>query len=351
MSLLAASEFNTTFVVVSLIASTFLILLNGVYVAYEFAIIAAKRSEFDGENVQPTRANKAALKSLSDLSMQLAGAQLGITIASLTLGRVGEPAFESLIELALGSSVSSEVSHVIAFVVSLAVFTFLHLVIGEMVPKNIALSAPEATLRWLVIPYQIYLFIFRPFAQLLNMLANWGCRAVGIEPRDEIHTAHTATELAKLVDHSTQVGAIEQDDGALLKDVIEFSIAPVSRITKSLDDLATARVGVSAAHLERIFATSQQARVPIFTAVGTELVGYVHARDLLSIPPEGYRDPIPVGLIRQMAVVSAERSMVEVLRIMRRLRRQIAVVSNGAETLGVVSIEELTQQLVPSIKR
>ena len=203
-------------------------------------------------------------------------------------------------------------------------------------------------MRWLAIPYRVHLFIFRPFAILLNTLANLGVRALGVEPKDEIHTTHTAQELSRLVTLSTEEGAIDSDDGALIQDVIEFSVAPVEQATKSLEDMATAKLGVTTSHLEQIFAKTGQVRVPITSAAGNEIIGYVHARDILKIEDEGYRSAFPTNLVRQMAVIGSEKSMIETLRTMRKLKRPIAVVNNGAETLGIVSIEELMQELVSS---
>lgn len=348
MDLIASGPINWTVVSIALIASAFLIVLNGIYVAYEFAILAARRSDFEAGAAEGKRTDKISLDAMGDLSMQLAGAQLGITIASLALGRLGEPAFESIIESVIGSSVSEETATLIGVTVSLSVFTFLHLVLGEMVPKNIALAAPAQTLRWLAIPYRMYLFIFRPFALLLNALANGGVRALGVEPKDEIMTTHTASELSRLIDISTEEGAIDSDDGALIQDVIEFSVAPVVQATKAMDNIATAKLGVATSHLEQIFAKTGQVRVPITSAAGNEIIGYVHARDLLKISDDGYRSAFPASFVRQMAVIGSDKSMIESLRIMRKSKRPIAVVNNGSETLGIVSIEELMQELVSS---
>jgi len=344
--LLSGGEFNLSFVILALSASAVLIILNGIFVAYEFAVIAAKKSVFEAEEIASRRTSKASLKSLSDLSMQLAGAQLGITIASLALGKIGEPAFESLIELALGSSVSEEVAKIVGFAVALTVITFLHLVIGEMVPKNIALSAPEATLRWLVIPYRIYLFVFRPFASFLNGLANVGCRLFGITPKDELFAVRTASELAKIVGQSTQEGIIEQDDGDLLQGVLAFSETKVADVVNPSSTTQSAKLGVSAKELEKIVASSTQTRIPIKGLKGDQYLGYIHARDLLKIQSSKHLSPFPTELVRQMAVVRAEQPLIEVLRLMRRLRRQLAVVVDDAGTLGFISIEQLMEAIL-----
>ena len=241
----ADAPLNVVAVSLALVAAVALIILNGFYVAYEFAILTAKRSTFEDES-RSRLTSRLARAGLADVSMQLAGAQLGITIASLALGRISEPALEVLIEKALGTSVSPEVATIIGVSLSLGVFTVLHLVFGEMVPKNIALVAPDATLRWLVVPYRVYLFLFRPVVQLLNGIANVCSRAVGIQPRDELKSVHTASELAAIVAHSQEGGAIDSDDADILRGVLEFAQRPVSEIATPLPDHPSA---VSYTHL------------------------------------------------------------------------------------------------------
>jgi CBS domain containing-hemolysin-like protein len=321
----AAEELDVVAVSFALLAAVGLIVLNGFYVAYEFAVLAAKRANFEDD--RPT--SLAARTSLSDVSMQLAGAQLGITIASLALGRISEPALEGTIEYVLGGSVSEEVGRAIGITVSLGVFTFLHLVFGEMVPKNTALAAPDATLRWLVIPYRMYLFIFRPVVTMLNGMANLCSRAVGIQPRDELRSVHTASELAAIVAHSTEGGAIDADDAEMLRGVLEFAQRPVGEIATPLPDHPSVNLGATVGQMER-----------------AAPVGYVHVRDLLEVDVDRRTAPLPPTYIRNMAVVSGERSLVDVLIQLRSLKRHLAVVESGDGPIGVVSQEQVVRAII-----
>ncbi|MCP3987673.1 MAG: HlyC/CorC family transporter, partial [Actinomycetia bacterium] len=329
------------------VASGMLIGLNGVYVAYEFAILAAKRSTFSAPTEIKKRTSVAALASMSDLSMQLAGAQLGITMASLALGFVGEPAFEAVISRALGSAFSEEMTHVVGIVGSLSIVVFLHLVLGEMVPKNIALATPDTTLRWLVLPYRAFLWLFRPFIRLLNGMANAGCRLVGVEPRDELVTVHSASELAAIVTHSRAEGTIEDEDADLLSGALHFAQRQVGEVATPLSELITMRLGATAAQAERVVTTSGRERIPIYgpEADGT-LAGYVHARDLFRLDPDQRLSPIPADMIRSMAIVSQDQPLIEVLRTLRRVRRQLAVVVDGDEAVGIISVEDLVKALM-----
>jgi CBS domain containing-hemolysin-like protein len=327
-----------------------LILVNGLFVAYEFALIAAKRSTFEADAETGKRIGKAAVASFSDLSLQLAGAQLGITMASLALGYVGEPAVAGLVEQLLGPVLSEEVNRVVSFGVALSVVVFLHLVIGEMVPKNIAIAKPEMAVRWLILPYRAYLFVTRPMVLLLNTLANAGCRLLGIEPRDELVSSHTAAELATIITGAFEDGSIESESAELLHGVLEFAQRPVVDVASSLSDIAMIRFGSTPAQAERVIRTSGQTRLPVMSSALGErrLVGYLHAKDLLAIDRNDRFTPIPADLYRPMVLVRAERSLIEVLRTLRGLRRQLAVVLDDEGPVAVVSVEQIIRALIES---
>ena len=330
------------------VAAAILIALNAMYVAYEFAILAAKRSTFESPRWAGTRVSRTALASMSDLSMQLAGAQLGITMASLALGYVGEPAFEVVFESLLGTALGPELTHGVSIVASLSIVVFLHLVFGEMVPKNIALAAPDATLRWLALPNRAYLVLFRPFIRLLNGMANAGVRIFGVEPRDELMAVHTVSELEAIVSHSSEEGVIEADDAQRLQGALDFAQRPVGEVATPREGWATVPLGATVAQVERLVAESGQERLPIARSDRNQsLIGYVHARDLLSISAEQRVAPLPAELVRSMAIVRSDRSLVEVLRTLRRVRRQMALVmGNGGEAVGIISVEGVIRALM-----
>ncbi|MEM7340429.1 MAG: hemolysin family protein [Actinomycetota bacterium] len=353
LGILATDEpLATTTIVWYFVAAAVMIGFNAFFVAYEFAIVAARRSSFLGPDQAERRTSAAALAAMSDLSTQLAGAQLGITMTSLIAGFVGEPAFEAVVENILGSSFSPEITRAIGISSALAVIGFIHLVFGEMVPKNLALAAPEGTLRGLVLPYRGYLTVFRPFIRVLNGLANLGCRLVGVEPRDELVTVHSASELAAMIRHSREEGSIEHDDAERLSGALQFAERRVGEVAIPLAEVPTLRIGSTTAQAERIVAASGIERIPI---VGSEqdrpLVGYIHARDLLGVDPERRLSPLPLQLIRNMAIVRSDRSLGDVLRTMRRVKRQLAVVVDDGNAVGIISVEDLIGALLAPTTR
>lgn len=330
------------------VAAVVLIALNALYVAYEFAILTAKRSTFESSRKAGTRTSKLALDAMSDLSTQLAGAQLGITMATLVLGYVGEPAFATVIERVIGSTWSPEVTRLVGLLAATSIVVFLHLVLGEMVPKNIAIAAPDATLRLLVWPYRLFLLLFRPFIVLLNGMANAGCRLIGVEPRGELVPVHSASELAAIVNRSHDEGAIKTDEAQMLSGALDFAQRPVGEVATPLDEVTTLRFGATVAQAERTVATSGQQRLPISSSDQQgPFIGYVHARDLLGVESDRRLSPLPTDLVRSMAIVRSDRSLVEVLRTLRRVKRQMAlVVDEEGTSIGIISVEEVIRALV-----
>lgn len=332
----------------SLFFAAILILLNGFFVAFEFATLAAKRSAFEAGAELGRRIPKAAIAAISDLSMQLAAAQFGITMATLGLGYVGEPVLAGLLEGLLDQALSEDITRVVSFVVALGIVSFLHLVIGEMVPKNIAIAAPEPTVRWLVLPARAYLTLFRPVVRSLNFLANAGVRMLGVEPRNELAESHSTAELATIVKVSSQGGGIEAESADLLRGALAFAERPVGEIANPLSEMATIRMGTTPAQAESVIVNSGQTRIPIVSpALGeARIVGYLHVKDLLDIPAEARTSPLPSSIHRPMAVVRGDRSLVQTLRTLRQMRRQMAVVVNDDGPVGVVSVEEVIEALI-----
>ena len=333
---------------IAVLLSLALILANGAFVAYEFALIAANRSQFEGDGAG--RTSRAVRNGFSDLSMQLAGAQVGITVCSLVLGQVGEPVVAHFIEGFIEGSVSEEVTRAIGLVIALTIVSFLHLVVGEMIPKNIAISKPNVSLRWLVLPYQAYLALVRPFVLMLNWLAVVGVRLFGVEARDELKTSHTTAELATIVASAAETGSIDDESAELLHGALDFAERPVLEVASLLNDTASIRFGATSSQAERVVRSSGQTRLPVLAPARGQnrLVGYLHAKDLLAIDPEDRFRPIPERMVRPMVLVRAEQPVIEVLRMMRSRRRQLAVVISEDGPVAVVSVEQIIRALIAS---
>ena len=330
----------------SLTAAVVLIILNGFFVAYEFAMIAAKRSAFEAAAEEGRRISKAAVDAMSDLSMQLAGAQLGITMATLGLGYVGEPVLAGVLEGWLEQQLSENALRVISFVIALFIVSFLHLVVGEMVPKNIAIARPEPTVRWLVLPAKAYVGLFRPIILLLNTLANLGCRLVGVEPRDELSASHSSAELSSIFYMSSMGGGIESDSADRLRGALDFAERTVGDAARPLAETATIPRGATFAAAERAIVQHGVTRLPVSSVTRgvTRIVGYVHAKDLLVADADRH-SPMPDSLRRAMVVVEPSTTLVQVLRMLKQQRLQMALVTEQNGPVGVISMEEIVEAL------
>ncbi len=322
--------------------------LNALFVAYEFAVIVAKKAEFEAAAAEGNRAAQLVMKAFSEVSLQLAGAQLGITMASLGLGNVAEPAIGHFLEDQFHRQFSERVSLVLGFVVALSIVTFLHLVVGEMMPKNIAIARPGPTLRALVYFYAAFLWLFGPLVKLLNSIANAGCRALGVEPRDELVAAHSVAELSSIVFRSQEHGALESDDAHLLAGALSFAQQPVRDIARPWTDVPIVRMGATGNQARRLVRDSSKSRILVGgRGPDGRLQGYVHAKDLLRLDTKQLSQPISNDLIRTTIAVRGDRPLIEVLRLMRSARQQLAVVVDEGRPIGAASIEEVVRALVP----
>ncbi|MCP5030053.1 MAG: HlyC/CorC family transporter [Actinomycetia bacterium] len=328
-----------------------LLALNAFFVGYEFALIAARRARMESMAADGNRRARAAVAALSNLRIQLAGVQLGITMASLGLGYVAEPAVGSLLERGLGGLALPEGLTVgVSFFVAYAIVVGLHLVVGEMVPKNLAITAAERSLLWMVVPYRLYLWLFRPIIFMLSAAADAGSRLIGVEPTDELVSAHTSDEISGIVSESRDEGALDHHEAELLAGALVFPDVDVASAMVPRSRVVTVPRGATVAEIERTVVASGHSRVPVVVGDLDRVMGFVHAKDLLGLPADAQGRPVPTDLIRRMLVVRPTRPIDEVLLIMRRAQVHLAVVgADAGETLGIVTLEDIVERLVGDI--
>lgn len=340
----------------ALVATVALLLANGFFVALEFAVVGSRPTKLESEATAGDRAAVRALASVREVNLQLSGAQLGITMASLGLGVVTEPAVAELLAVPLAwLGLGRDVAHGVAVVAALTIVVFLHMVIGEIVPKNIALADPESTLVRLTPWNRMYLAVFRPLIRLLNAIGNLGVRAFGVRPVDELHTANTADELALMVAASRQEGAIEDFAADLLAGVLDFGDLTVADVMVPRDAVDFVGRQTSVAEAERVVVERGHSRLPVAGRDLDDVQGFIHAKDLLVLPPSAAHEPLPSRLVRRMLVVRQDRTLEDLLLTMRRTRVHFALVTttdSGASvsrTAGLVTLEDLLEELVGDI--
>jgi CBS domain containing-hemolysin-like protein len=330
-----------------------LIVLNGGFVAVEFALMASRRTALEPMAEQGSTRARIALASMRHLNLQLAGAQLGITMASLLLGYVAEPAVSQLIEdvVELVVDVPSGVLHTVGFIVALTIVSFLHMVIGEMVPKNIAIAAPERTLLALALPNRVYVLLFSPLLRSLNALSNAGVRLLGVEPRDELATSASAQELWSMLGESRDEGLLDDMAHQLLTGSLRLRAREVASVMVSRDSLVWLHRAATPADAERASVGSGHSRLLVAGDGVDDILGFLHVKDLLTVPAEARHRPIPLGLVRRMVVLGPGTLLDDALLAMQRARLHLGVVvDEDGTTLGLVTLEDVIEALVGDIR-
>jgi len=327
-----------------------LLAVNGFFVALEFALVGSRRSRLEPMANAGDRSAIRALAAMKELSIQLAGAQLGITIASLVLGLVGEPAVSHVIE-----SVAHHVSwipqgwvHPIAAVLGLLIIVFAHMVLGEMVPKNLTLTHPESVLKVVSGPNRLYLLVARPLVIVLNWFGNMGVRLFGVEPKDELSDTHSAQELAVLVSVSHEEGAIPDFSAELLSGVLDFGQRKVASVMVARDSVAAVSVESTPRELEDAVRELGHTRLLVVGDGGIDDVrGFLHAKDLLTIPDSEIDNPVPPRLVRRTLEAECELGLEDLLKKMQSTRVHFATVYNADEsTAGIVTLDDLLEELL-----
>lgn len=338
----------------ALLFTVALLALNGWFVAVEFALIAARRTKLEQERLAGSRAAGVGIALIDELSIQLAGAQLGVTVASLLLGYVAEPAVSHLIESAIGAVVElpEGLLRTIGFVVGLSLVVLAHMVVGEMVPKNLTLAQPEKTLRILALPTRALTTVLRPVIWFLNALANAGLWLLRIEAKDTLSDTHSAAELATMLDASHQEGLIPEDQHELLSSALDFGTAPVSSVMVPRERVVHVRRDATVAEIEDVIRRSGHSRLPVVDDGLDEVVGFIHAKDLLALRPDAWREPLPERLLRtELVQLDEGRTVEEAMLEMRRRRRHLGIARDaGGRTTGLVTLEDLVEELVGDIR-
>jgi len=335
----------------ALALSLFLLVANAFFVAAEFALISARRTSIEPAAEAGQWAAGITLRAMENVSLMLAGAQLGITICSLGLGYLGEPAIAHVLEGPFDDAgLPDELVHPFAFAIALSIIAFLHIVLGEMVPKNVALSAPDRSALVLGPAISLVVRMFGPAVLALNWIANFTLRLVGVTPRDEVASVFTRDEVAGLVDQSRREGLLDVNEERLLTGALEFEERDARSVLLRLAELETVAPSVTPAELEQIAARTGYSRYPV--RENDDLIGYLHLKDVLAFEDRHRNRPIARPSIRPLARVSADDRLRSVLAAMQRSGAHLARVEDPAagRTLGVVALEDVLEELVGEIR-
>jgi magnesium and cobalt exporter, CNNM family len=321
--------------------SVLLVALSAFFVAIEFALVAARRYRLE-EAATTSASARAALRSARDLSMLLAGSQLGITLCTVGLGAIGKPAVEELLHPLFGG-LGDTWATVIAFVLSLIVVTFVHLVVGEMAPKSWAIAHPERSATMLALPMRAFMTLTRPLLVGLNGMANWCLHRVGVEPVDELAGGRTPDDLRELVEHSATAGSLDEERRDQIVTALELDRAPLREVVRPRSEVAGVPVDADAAAIRAAARESGHLRLVVGDAYGHP-VGVVHVRDALAVAA----GTTARELMRPIRTLPADLPIHDALSAMQAERTQIALVQSDGSVVGLVTLHDLLDRLLPA---
>ncbi|MBC7762403.1 MAG: HlyC/CorC family transporter [Candidatus Saccharibacteria bacterium] len=328
-----------------------LLLINGFFVGAEFAVISVRRSQIEPRAEAGGRAAKSTLYAMEHATMMLATSQLGITVCSLLILNVSEPAIHHLLEYPLAlTRLPEEVVGTIAFIIALIIVSFLHVVIGEMVPKNLSFSVPDRAALILAPPLVFISMVFRPIIYALNATANGVLRLFRVEPKNEANSAFTVDEVANIVAQSTKEGVLTDNIGAL-NAAFEFTAKKVRNIAVGMPDLVSLSEAATPADVERAVAQNGFSRYVLVNDEG-EPTGYLHLKDVLDLDEAGeFDEPVPPKRIRKLISISRGMDLEDALAAMRRSGVHLArVFDDSDQTRGVLFLEDIIEELVGEVQ-
>ncbi|MEW2424542.1 hemolysin family protein [Streptomyces nigra] len=320
------------------------LVVNAFFVGAEFALISVRRSQIEPYAEQGDRRAKSVMWGLRHVSALLAAAQLGITLCTLVLGIVAEPAIAHLLEPVFHAmGVPAGAGHAVSFVIALTLATYLHMLLGEMVPKNIALAEPVRSALLLGPPLVTLSRALRPVIFTINAFANALLRLLRVETKDEVTATFSDSELAQMVRDSGEAGLIDERARERLHDALELGRRPVRDVALPLERVVYAHVGITPEELEGLSARSGFSRFPVVDS-GRRIVGYLHVKDALDASP---RDaPFQIRDMRPIARVRESTPLDDVLTAMRGSRTHLAAVLGADGRLaGLVTMEDVLREL------
>ncbi len=348
----AGMESDQPTVAAGLVAVLLLVLANAFFVAAEFALVGARRTRLDEMAKGGDGKARLARRAVQSLTRYISATQLGITLASLGLGWVGEPALARVVEGAftwLPATTAKVATHGLAVAISFTIISVLHIILGELVPKAIALLYPEEVSRWLTAPLMGFAWIMALPIWFLNGTANGILRLAHIKRSSEHDRLHSPEEIRLLVEQSQEAGSLQREDARLLEGVFEFTEKTAEEVMTPRTEIVALEADLTVGQAADQVVVAQRSRFPVFTESLDDIIGVVHAKDILSAlrtsPDSALRD-----ITRPPLFVPGTREVEDVLTDMKKLKVHLAVVLDEyGGTAGLVTMEDLLEEIVGPI--
>jgi CBS domain containing-hemolysin-like protein len=347
--------------VLGLLAVFALVFMNGFFVSAEFGLVGARRTRIAQLASEGHAGARVAEKAIHHLDNYIAATQLGITLASLGLGWIGEPAvarlFEPVLELFLPEDVLHTFGHTITVAIGFALVTMLHIVLGELAPKTIALQRPEGTSVIVARPITLFLTIFRPVIYLMNSVGNGVVRLLGFEPAHEHSSVHSPEELEMLVHSSVEAGLLEEREERLLSRVFDFADISVQEVMQPRVEVDALDVTLPLPDLLTRITTQHHSRYPVYEGTIDHLVGILHTKDLFDtivrqpdLLTNRSADFDLRAILRNPLFVPATVCVDKVLESMQRTQTHLAIVMDEFGGMaGMATMEDILEELVGEV--
>ncbi|AEF35931.1 MAG: hemolysin family protein [Mycolicibacter algericus] len=347
----------------NVVLTVLLVAANAFFVGAEFSLISARRDRLEALAEQGRQSAVTVIRAGEQLSLMLAGAQLGVTVCSILLGRIGEPAVADLLEPVFRLvGIPDALLHTVAFIVALTIVVTLHVLFGEMVPKNIALAGPETAAMLLIPPYLIYMAAARPFIVFYNWCANVTLRAVRVQPKDELEITVSTVELSEMIAESVSAGLLDLEEYTRLTRALQIRNRTVADVALPVGDIravpaAAPGRGPTVAAVDKALAQTGYSRFPVVDQ--GQYVGYLHIKDVLPLSEssaaaaggDGAAAVVDIGVVRPLPRVPASLPLADALTRLRRTNSHLAlVVATDGAVVAMVALEDLVQDVVGTVR-
>ncbi|MFN8071238.1 MAG: hemolysin family protein [Mycobacterium sp.] len=339
----------------AVLLTVLLIAANAFFVGAEFALISARRDRLETLAEQGKRSAVTVIRAGEDLAVMLAGAQLGITVGSIVLGRVGEPAVAHLLSPVFDLlGVPDALLHTVSFLVAITIVVILHVLLGEMVPKNIALAGPEKAAMLLVPPYLLWVRATRPIIAVYDWCARTVVRAIGVEPKTELENTVSMVELAEMISESRSEGLLDREEHTRLSRALQIRNRVAGDVAVPLDRIRTVTAvapgaGPSVDDIEQALAATGYSRFPVVDAPG-RFLGFVHIKDMLDLVDHPGA-VVSASAVRYLPRLPATMPLPEALSQLRSNNSHLALLTGeDGDVCGMVALEDLVEDLVGTVR-
>ena len=344
-----AASYSAANITIKLVSVLLLVAANGFFVAAEFALVGVRRSRIESTAKSGDQRAKRLLPLLSNLNAYISATQLGITLASLGLGWLGEPAVARLLEIPLKGRISETLLHTISFAVAFSTITFLHIVLGELAPKTLALERAEKTALAIALPMELFYKVFRWPIQLLDWAGTRTVRIFGLHPSGSHASIYTEEELRQLIDISRDTGHLRAEERRLIHRVFEFSDTLVREAMVPRTEMAAIPHTCDLKEITKAFEQHRYSRLPVYRESFDDVCGFIHSKDVMPylLHPEKFK--LEDVLQPPLYVVDTAR-LEHVLRQMQKAKMHFGfVVDEHGGLEGIITLEDLLEEIVGEI--